>query len=262
VRKRRPQTGPQWTSAAARRLLALAGNPPSVEAAIDIITTRLLEGVQCPPTDLEAVRPRLNITQFCAEDIAGSGELQRDGDGFKVVYSSSLSPTRRRFTIAHELAHAIFESTGPNCPRKGVELERLCDRIAAEILMPQRVFLGQLEQEFSVKRVLELSQLFRTSVSATAIRCAELRKVSVFGVEGHTINWAFGIVKSGPISHTNSTIRDLHAKLNRGEPIDEVIYLDSRTGYSEWRAQAIRLGSEDRALFLLTPKQLYRRYSR
>lgn len=260
MRKRRHQPGPQWTSAAARRLLTLAGNPPSVEAAIDIVTSRLLEGIQCPPTDLEAIRPGLNITQFCAEDIVGSGELQRDGDGFKVVYSSSLSPTRRRFTIAHEMGHAIFESTGANCPRHGVELERLCDKIAAEILMPKRVFLGQLGREFSVKRVMELSQLFRTSVSATAIRCAELLKVSVFGVEGDTITWAFGLVKSGPICRINSTIRELHAKLNRGEPVNEIIYLESQTGYSGWRAEAMHIGSDDRALFLLTPQHLSRRH--
>jgi hypothetical protein len=110
--------------------MALAGNPPNVEAAIETVTARLLQGIECPPTDLEAIRPRLNITQFCTEDIAGSGELQRDGDGFKVVYSPSVAPTRRRFTIAHEMARAIFESTGPNCPRNGVELERLCDKIA------------------------------------------------------------------------------------------------------------------------------------
>ena len=226
-----------------------------------VVVSRLLEGVACPPTDLEAIRPRLNITQFCAEDIAGSGELQRDGDGLKVVYSSALSSTRKRFTIAHEMAHAVFESTGPNCPRTGVELERLCDKIAAEILMPKQIFLGRLGQEFSATKILDLSQLFRASVSATAIRCAELRKVSVFGVEGDTIIWAFGVVKSGPISRTSFTIRELHAKLNRGEPVDEIIYLDSRTGYSEWRAEAMPLGSEDRALFLLTPKQPYRRHS-
>lgn len=261
MRKRRPQSGPQWTSAAARRLLTLAGTPPNVEVAIDIVTARLLEGIQCPPTDLEAIRPRLNITQFCAEDIVGSGELQRDGNGFKVVYSPSLSPTRRRFTIAHEMAHAIFQSTGPNCPRHGIELERLCDKIAAELLMPKQIFLGRLGQEFSAKKILDLSQLFRASVSATAIRCAELLKVSVFGVDGDTIIWAFGVVKSGPILQTSPTIRGLHAKLNRGERVDEIIYLDSRTGYSEWRAEALLLGSEDRALFLLTPKQLYRRHS-
>jgi hypothetical protein len=196
VRNRRRQREPKWTSAAARRLLTLAGNPTSVEVAIEIIAARLLDGIQCPPTDLDAIRPRLNITQFCAGDIAGSGELQRDGDGFKVLYSSTLSSTRKRFTISHEMAHAVFESTGPNCPRTGVELERLCDKIAAEILMPKQIFLGRLGKEISAKKILDLSQLFRASVSATAIRCAELLKVSVFGVEGDTIIWAFGVVKS------------------------------------------------------------------
>jgi hypothetical protein len=160
------------------------------------------------------------------------------------------------------MAHAVFESTGPNCPRTGVELERLCDKIAAEILMPKQLFLGRLGQGLSVAKILDLSQLFRTSVSATAIRCAELLKVSVFGIEGETIIWAFGVVKSGPISRTTLSIRELYSKLHRGEPVDEIIYLDSRSGYSEWRAEAMPLGSEDRALFLLTPKQIYRRHSR
>ncbi len=261
MRKRGRQGGPKWTSAAAQRLLKLAGNPSSVEAAIEIIAARLLDGIQCPPTDLDAIRPRLNITQFCAEGLAGSGELQRDGDGLKVIYSPSLSSTRKRFTIAHEMAHAVFESTGPKCPRVGAELERLCDKIAAEILMPKQIFLGRLGQEFSVKKILHLSQLFRASVSATAIRCAQLLNVSVFGVEGDTIVWAFGVVRSGPISRASFTIQELHAKLNRGEPVDEIIFFESRAGYSEWRAEATPLGSEDRALFLLTPKHLYRRRS-
>ena len=53
---------PLWTSAAARRLLELAGNPPTVEDAVRLIGSWVLSGIPCPPTDLEAIRPRLDIT--------------------------------------------------------------------------------------------------------------------------------------------------------------------------------------------------------
>ena len=257
--RRRPQRGPRWTSAAARRLLTLAGNPPSVEDAIDVVTSRLLEGVQCPPTDLEAIRPRLNITGFCGEDIAGSGELRRDGEGFRIVYSLSLSPTRRRFTIAHEMAHALFETTGRNCPRTGAELERICDKISAEILMPRRQFTARLGLDLSVRKVMEMSQLFRTSISATAIRCAELMNVSVFGIEGDTIIWSFGVIRSGSIHRADHNIRELYAKLKRGDAVNDVIYLESRRGYDEWRVEAMPIGDQERSLFLLKPTRVPRK---
>src|SRR6266436_7418175 len=111
-----------WKSAAARRIAELAGNPPNLEEAVTIIADRLLEGISCPPTDLEALKTRLNVKEF--ESVTGlpiAGELRRDGDTFKIVYATSLSRGRRRFTIAHELSHAVFETTGAKCPRFGRE---------------------------------------------------------------------------------------------------------------------------------------------
>src|SRR6266487_2639897 len=102
----------EWKSAAARRLLSLAGSTRSVEEAISIIASRLLHGVSCPPTDLEAIMPRLNVTRCEADaDLPISGELRKDTDGLRIVVSAHLSPARRRWTIAHELGHAVFETT-------------------------------------------------------------------------------------------------------------------------------------------------------
>ena len=78
MRKRTAKRREQWTSAAARRLLEIAGNPPTIEEAIRIVVDRLLDGVPCPPTDLEAIAARLNITGIQAEDVPFSGELRRD----------------------------------------------------------------------------------------------------------------------------------------------------------------------------------------
>ena len=129
-----------WKSAASRRLLKLADNPASVKQAIEILANRYLAGLSYPPTDLKAISDRLNVKEFRKEEFLGSGELRRDREGLVIVYSPYLSLERRRFTIAHEMAHALFETSGPRFPRYGRELERLCNMFATEILMPKEAF--------------------------------------------------------------------------------------------------------------------------
>src|ERR1700686_5024190 len=93
----------RWTSAAARRIVELAGDVPTVEVAVRTVAARLLRDVTCPPTDLEALKERLNVKRI--EPMPGlpiSGELRADGDGFVIVYSAPMSEGRKRFTVAHE----------------------------------------------------------------------------------------------------------------------------------------------------------------
>src|SRR5690348_14206865 len=71
----------------------------------------LLEGVACPPTDLGAIAARLDIS-ISYERISGSGELRRLPGGLQVVCNTTLPVTRSRFTIAHELGHALLDRSG------------------------------------------------------------------------------------------------------------------------------------------------------
>jgi hypothetical protein len=253
VTKRTPKRQMPWKSAAARRLLEMAGKPPTVEQAVSIVADRLLDGLPCPPTDLEAIAPRLNITSIRAEDVPFSGELRREGAGFTVVYSSTLSPGRRQFTVAHEMAHALFETSGRNCPRVGEELERLCDMIATELVMPRKVFLEHAASPITVGIVFELARRFGLSIAATAIRCAELKGVSVFEVDGDAVSWGYGIIKRGPIQTLEYVFRHelLRAlQLERGRT---PIYLWSPVWTGEWQLEWAPLGQSQRALFLLQP---------
>ena len=126
----------KWRSAAAQRLLKLAG-VDRVDQAVPAVVRQVLEGIPCPPTDLAALCARLNVTEVVDEDdIPVVGELRRENGAFRIVCAAGQSAVRRRFTIAHELAHVLFESTGRGAPRVGADLERLCDMIAAEVLMP------------------------------------------------------------------------------------------------------------------------------
>ncbi len=242
-----------WTSAAARRLRAMAGEPPTIEDAVRITTKQILKGVSCPPTDLDAVASSLNITGFYPEELPISGELRRDGKGFKIIYSSYLSDVRRRFTIAHEMAHAIFEGSGPNCPRIGRELERLCDMLATEILMPHDVFLQLAGTRVSSQKLFELARTFKTSLSATAIRLAEVRGISVFEVEDEIITWSYGVVRKGPVREKHDDLKRAIETAFTVEYGDAVMFMNSRSWTGMWKLDWARIGQGGRALFLLEP---------
>lgn len=253
MKRRNPEKRTAWTSAASRRLLAVAGGPSSIDDAVRTIAERILDGVSCPPTDLEAIGSRLNITGFCPDDLPVSGELHRDGNSFKVVYSSYLSPERRRFTIAHEIAHALLATTGPNWPRFGKELERLCNMIATELLMPRDIFLRCLGPKLSITKVFELSRTFATSLSATAIRCAELLHVSLFEVDGKNVIWGYGVVRKGTLrGMENGLINTIGEALSR-QSGKEILYLSNKPLRGEWRLEWAQIGQGRRALFLLQP---------
>ncbi len=256
VKRRRVSRTPDWTSAASRRLREMAGGVSTVSDAVITVAARYTNGLEGPPTDLEAVGKRLNILRTEAEALPISGELRRAASGFIIVYSTYLSATRRRFTIAHELAHAIFEQSGPKCPRSGKELERLCDMLATELLMPRREFLREAGKpdDLSWSKIDDLSRMFRTSLSATSLRCAELLGVTIFEVEDDSITWAYGSIRKGPVAKLHKDIRFAIEKTRRREPIDEKIVADADLGgYREWKIEGRLIGQDGRALMLMLP---------
>ncbi len=258
VSRRRGRVPTPWTSAASRRLLKLAGQAPDVPNAVAIVIGKYLEGVDCPPTDLEALGPSLNILRFVAEPMPISGELRREAGGFVVAYSSFLGTARRRFTIAHELAHAIFESTGPNCPRTGRELERLCDMLATELLMPRLSFMREAgpQSHLSWRKIDLIARLFQTSLSATALRCAELLGVTAFEVEGNAITWSCGSIRKGPIAKLDEDIKSAVERTKRREQVGEYIFATTDVGgYSRWRIEGKTTGDDGRALVLMIPQR-------
>lgn len=185
-------------SAAVRRILTLARNAPDIDTAIMVVAEGLMKDVPHPPTDLEVLGQRLNVTGFEAVAMPLSGELRRYGREFRVAYSSYLPSSQRRFTIAHELGHAVFAITGRNYPRAGKDVERICDKFAAEFLMPTAEFQSRLGRDPTAASLIELASIFRTPLYSTAARAAELGGLSVFTIESQEVTWSHGLVRKGP----------------------------------------------------------------
>src|SRR5579864_1154728 len=126
--------------AAEVKLLELAGGAPTIDEGARIVAAELLRGIKCPPTHLEDLKQRLGIAEFRSEvALPVRGELRREGSAYVVVYEASLVRSLRRFTIAHEMGHIIL-GPRPHARSRDYKLERLCDRLATEILLPYETF--------------------------------------------------------------------------------------------------------------------------
>ena len=239
----------KWKSAAARRLREMAG-VDRIDQAVPAVVDKLLTGIPCPPTDLPTLCTRLNVREVVEDDDTPVlGELRRENGAFLIVCSVGQSSVRRRFTIAHELAHVLFENTGPRAPRVGADLERLCDMLAAEILMPRPVFAAALSQAtFDTSLVMRLASQFQTSLTATVLRCTEFRRLSVVCIRDGRRTWSRGPARIGDYQ-----LQNLLKQLIDDQPGDRLVAVE-RAGLARFhRSDWIRTTSDRSGLLLLTP---------
>ena len=212
----------------------------------------LLRGVACPPTDLVDMGQRIGVREIVYEGFPGSGELHRDKDGYRIICSSEQSRPRQRFTVAHELAHVILERTGRNAPRAGSGVERVCDMLAAECLLPTDVFEAQLSRSLTLPDVVQLARTFETSLIATARRCAEFRQVCLFGVTGDNVTWGCGGIRPGAVMFLLDQVRDgVRAVMAHRQP-EERVYFYGNGHRSGLRRFDWMRSSTDSAVFMLT----------
>ena len=146
-----------------------------------------------PPYDPWKVASHMNVQvrDTFLNGIEGYVEFFRDLPS--VVLDSKACPSRRRFTLAHELGHIILiqrtqasYQVGLTRYRSGVpevgahsdpEEERLCDAFAAALLMPWsdvREFWRL--RPVSAEGLSEFSNTFAVSLTAASVRTAGLRR--------------------------------------------------------------------------------------
>ncbi len=126
---------------------------------------------------LENLATALGVTAITKERLPFAGGVFRQGTKLTIKINSNDIPTRRRFTLAHELAHLIISSGKARALRHRLNsnpLERACDFIAAELLMPMDEALESIERPPSLGSLLSFASRFNVSLQAAAVRIKQL----------------------------------------------------------------------------------------
>jgi len=239
-----------WKTALARRLLGSAPEARSIVHAVELIASRLLTGIESPPSDLKALATALGVCAWSEDpNLPVSGELRREGAEFRIFLAPGQSRGRQRFTIAHELGHAFFEHTGDRPPRHGEELERLCDMLATEFLMPTQRVRTYLGAEPTAERIIEMARVFDVSLTAAAYRFSELTKTHVFGLDADQTL----MFKRGAIDFRDSELQAAAQPALSGQRVDARVFLSyNRVWNGPWRLQGAPVNGA-KAVFLLRP---------
>ncbi|PIF75501.1 Zn-dependent peptidase ImmA (M78 family) [Variovorax sp. 54] len=90
-----------------------------------------------------------------------------------IVVNQRHNGERQRFTLAHELAHLVLRFSGLD----DADQEKAADRFAGAFLMAQDMMhrlLGAHRTSISLGELVELKKLFKVSVAALVVRCAQL----------------------------------------------------------------------------------------
>lgn len=150
------------------------------------------------PGHLTLLADELGVKSVATRPLTGGQDLHSGVDamlvpvreGYSVVINEKAPHTRQRYSLAHELGHIMllvaqpptptppsptrFRSSGSAMENTKAE-ERLCDAIAAELLMPEKMFTAAVaESGRSLAQLPRLASRFGTSLTATAIRYWEL----------------------------------------------------------------------------------------
>jgi len=151
-----------------------------------------------PVGDLDAICELLGVTVYRAglgpdlETAVSGAFLKHPKVGFSVVVNLEMTPGRRRFTLAHELAHALFHSdrhtfviSGPTKDGQ----ERFANAFAGEFLMPTEGIRRAMEEHGigpQIDRpaeVVHLQRFFRVSYATALVRLRQARSLTAADFE-------------------------------------------------------------------------------
>ena len=103
-----------------------------------------------------------------------------------IFINNNDSEAAKIFTIAHEIAHLWIGESGVTNEDKGKpssiplsEIEKFCNRVAAETLVPKEQFLEYWNEYKEIEdNLLSLSRRFKVSELVLLIRAKELRRIT------------------------------------------------------------------------------------
>lgn len=150
----------------------------AIEARAEALATKYCGG---PPVDLDTVAHAVGILDIALADIDSAARLiNAPIDGFWAAVIRQDDPfVRRRFSLAHEIAHLALGLVGDERRYRGEvaardvqnATERACDYFAACLLMPRSWVVKRVPRATDA---IELARVFDVSRKSMRIRLREL----------------------------------------------------------------------------------------
>ena len=145
-----------------------------------------------PIVDLDPVCEILGITVYRAHlgtnlsKVPSGAFLNHPEIGFSILVNLGMTPGRRRFTVAHEMAHALFHSHETNrvVSRGRNPLETFADTFAGEFLMPRegvRRFMEEVGMDPRINDpadVIRIQRYFRVSWPTALVRLKQMNSIT------------------------------------------------------------------------------------
>lgn len=155
----------------------------AVERAQRLALAAMSEGWEGPPYDPFDLARILGIAVEARDDLYDARIQVRD-KRLVVEYNPSRPRGRVRFSVAHELAHTLFEDVADEVRHRspvevgdesdGWQLEMLCNIAAGEILMPAGTFPELTNETLDIEHLMDLRSHYDVSTEALLLRVARL----------------------------------------------------------------------------------------
>jgi Zn-dependent peptidase ImmA (M78 family) len=187
---KREKNEKNWTHPSILPLLR-EGNP--VKIIIDrtrlLIYDALQKGWLGPPYDPFELAEILKIKTSASGNIMDARTVPTDKGGMLIEFNPNQPRVRIRFSLAHEIAHTLFEDCSQYIRERKVktsmrnddwQLEMLCNIAASEILMPIGSFICLQSLEPNIDTLLEYREQFDVSFEALAHRFVKVTDHNCF----------------------------------------------------------------------------------
>jgi O-acetyl-ADP-ribose deacetylase (regulator of RNase III) len=153
-------------------------------AAREMVLNAIEKGWTGPPFDPFELASILNYRVVPSQDVQ-EAMLTPDGRTYRIDFNPSQSHRRVRFSIAHELAHTLFDDCReqvrhrlhPEAMRDDEwQLEMLCNIAASEILMPAGNLSVDSIGRLTIDDLLKFQDEFDVSMEAILLRVVRLER--------------------------------------------------------------------------------------
>lgn len=170
-----------WTNPSVVRL-AHGGDPVEtiVRAARAVILDAAEAGWTGPPFSPFQLANHMGIPVMPKDDVADARLVSSAPTGVSIEFNPSNPPARIRFSVAHELAHTLFQDHAQAVRMRGQpqgddwQLELLCNLAAAEFLMPIGTAVELEKEAIGIENLIRLRRHFDVSTEALFLRIVRL----------------------------------------------------------------------------------------